>query len=165
MRCRSNRFEQSSWILAAGLAVAVLSGCDKEPPRSEWTPADHRHPPESAVDPARVPAGSASKDPTIDAARALWRVTCASCHGVGGDGTGAGRPPGVTLANFADPAWQKTRTDGDLAAAIRDGRGLMPKFGDQINPTGIAALVAHIRSFDPTKADQAPKPESAGDAP
>ena len=70
-----------------------------------------------------------------------------------GRGDGSDKPPGASMASFADPAFQSSRTDAELAAAITNGKGVMPKFGDQINSMGVSALVAHIRRLgQPTAA-------------
>jgi mono/diheme cytochrome c family protein len=39
------------------------------------------------------------------------------------------------------------RSDPELAAVIREGRGVMPGFGDQLNDRGIQALVGHVRTL------------------
>jgi mono/diheme cytochrome c family protein len=92
----------------------------------------------------------------IRAAAALWRVTCAGCHGVEGHGGGPQLPPMARTVDFVDAEFQAGRTDEQLATVIAQGRGFMPGFGEQINPRGIAALVAHIRRFAP--APEAPPP-------
>lgn len=51
--------------------------------------------------------------------------------------------------NFHDAAWQGSRSDGEIAAAIRDGRGAMPPFADVLKPEEITALVRQIRSLNP----------------
>jgi mono/diheme cytochrome c family protein len=43
------------------------------------------------------------------------------------------------------PEFQAQRTDAQLAQVIREGRGLMPPFGKQVNDQGIEALVAKVR--------------------
>jgi mono/diheme cytochrome c family protein len=95
-------------------------------------------------------AGGGAADPETAqrrAAQALWRVSCAGCHGPVGRGGGAELPPGAQVPNLADPAWQAKRSDEELAGVIREGRGMMPAFGDRIRPGGIDALVAHVRSL------------------
>jgi mono/diheme cytochrome c family protein len=153
-------------LRTVALLSAVLSGCGDEPPQREWQPSDHGHPPEAQVDPSRVPgqgrgaAGDDRVDPEatrVRAAAALWRVSCAGCHGPGGSGGGPELPPGAQVPDMTATDWQRGRTDGELASAIRDGRGLMPAFGDRINPTGVLALVAHIRTLGAAP-DEPPQP-------
>ena len=60
----------------------------------EWTPEDHAHPPETQVDPNRVP----QKDrPDMTVGELLWQRNCARCHGTDGHG---GREAKV---NFGSP--------------------------------------------------------------
>lgn len=147
-------FRRVPVALVAGL---LLAGCGEETPTQVWEPSDHSHPPESQVDPTRVPTarqgegGQASPaDPEArrrQAAEALWRVSCAGCHGPAGRGGGPELPPGAQVPNLADPEWQSGRTDAELAEAIREGRGTMPAFGDRLRPEGVQALVGHVRAL------------------
>jgi mono/diheme cytochrome c family protein len=139
----------SSFVL---LLLVATGACKGEPaPKREWTPADHGQP--AAPDDQNAPEESAptapGEDPEARAARALWNATCAGCHGRDGRGLGEARPPGAHLPDFTTAEWQASRTDEALAQSIVDGRNMMPPFGKQINPQGIAALVRHIRRFAP----------------
>ena len=77
----------------------------------------------------------------------LFAQACARCHGADGSG---GLP---TVANGPRPAdltaadWQRTRSDADLTAAIRDGRGAMPPFADVLTADQITALAAYLRTL------------------
>lgn len=131
----------------------------------EWTPEDHGHPPEPPPEqgaPAAPEEGGQER-----AARALWNVSCASCHGMRGRGDGRQPPPGAQMPDFSTAAFQGARTDAQLATSIREGQGLMPAFGKQLNADGIAALVAIVRSFGPAapQPDEAPPPAPAPVAP
>jgi cytochrome c553 len=79
----------------------------------------------------------------------IYANACSRCHGREGGG-------GTTLAgpaprNFRDPAFQRARTDEELKTAIRAGKGAMPAFGAVFDEVDLAALVQHLRSFDPEK--------------
>jgi mono/diheme cytochrome c family protein len=147
------------------LAVGACGG--GEAPSREWTPADHGQP--SADDmrspePEATPPGAA-EDPNARAARALWNATCASCHGRDGRGQGSAPPPGARMPDFATAEWQGSRSDAQLGQVIREGRGMMPAFGKQVNEQGIAALVQHIRSFGADErpaGGQPPEPAAHG---
>lgn len=76
---------------------------------------------------------------------ALWGMRCASCHGEGGRGDGAGRPPGAAMPDMSSVAFQTARDDRQLAEVIFKGKGLMPAFGEQLTEQGIVALIGHIR--------------------
>jgi mono/diheme cytochrome c family protein len=130
-----------------------VSACESRPaPTREWKPEDHVQP--QAADPARTPTEAPADAPggLERAAEALFNVSCASCHGRDGKGQGAGRPPGAQLPDFTSATFQKSQTDEQLAAVIRDGRNMMPPFGKQVNPQGITALVAHIRKLGDSQA-------------
>lgn len=139
----------------------LLVGCGDDRELREWTPEDHVHPPQAQVDPSRVPQDQPQGSSEERAAAALWIVTCASCHGREGRGDGEAKPPGVQMTDFTDPAWQASTSDEELAQVIAEGRDLMPRFDDRINPRGIAALVGHIRRLNP---EQPPQPEGGTEA-
>lgn len=140
-------------FLCVSICVLAAGACSEAPAADylrQWRPEDHGQPAE--VDPARVPseaqpAQAAQPADPARAAQALWKVACAGCHGADGRGAGASLPPGASVPNFADAAWQADRSDTAIADVIRGGRNLMPAFGAQITDDGIAALVAHIRSL------------------
>ena len=142
-----------SCTLCAVLA-ALLIACDSRVAATrEWRPEDHGQP--AQIDPSRVPAAStpaeAEQGGITRAAAALWNVSCAGCHGRDGKGQGQARPPGAQLPDFTSAEFQKQRSDEQLLQVIRDGRGMMPGFGKQLNAQGLAALVAHIRAYGAAK--------------
>lgn len=51
------------------------------------------------------------------------------------------------MPDFKSADFQKQRTDDQLLQVIRDGRGMMPGFGKQLNEQGLRALVAHVRAY------------------
>jgi mono/diheme cytochrome c family protein len=55
---------------------------------------------------------------------------------------------GPRPVNLHDPAWQASRTDGEIIAAIRDGRGAMPPFADVLKSDEIAVLAGYVRSLN-----------------
>jgi mono/diheme cytochrome c family protein len=129
---------------------ALLIACDSRVAATrEWRPEDHGQPAE--IDPSRVPAAStpaeAEQGGITRAAAALWNVSCAGCHGRDGKGQGPARPPGAQLPDFTAAEYQKQRSDEQLLQVIRDGRGMMPGFGKQLNEQGMAALIAHVRAY------------------
>jgi mono/diheme cytochrome c family protein len=134
-------------------AAVVLLACDSRvAPQREWRPSDHGQPVD--VDPSRVPqAAATTEEGGVDrAVAALWNVSCASCHGRDGRGQGPSRPPGAQMPDFTSADFQKQRADAQLLAVIREGRGMMPPFGKQVNDQGLSALVQHVRKFGATAA-------------
>ncbi|HKV38101.1 MAG TPA: c-type cytochrome [Blastocatellia bacterium] len=76
----------------------------------------------------------------------LFGDNCAKCHGKDGKGFPGLRAKGQP--DFTDVNYQKSRTDAQLAAAIRGGEGkLMPAFKDKLSSADITALVARVRAF------------------
>ena len=93
---------------------------------------------------------SQAQEDTRAEADKTFAMVCARCHGP--DGGGVGLTPSVTPPrNFRDAAFQKERSDEDLARAIRDGKGGMPPFQSVYTPEQIAGLVQVIRGFNPEK--------------
>jgi mono/diheme cytochrome c family protein len=130
--------------------LALLAACEARPALREWQPADHQPPP--SVAPEGQGAGStgdeaADVDPNARAAAALWAQRCASCHGETGRGDGSGRPPGAQMPDLTAASYNATRSDSELHAIIKQGRNMMPAFGDQLTDLGIDALVKHVRTL------------------
>jgi mono/diheme cytochrome c family protein len=134
-------------MMCAALGVLLLACDSRVTPQREWRPEDHGQPAE--VDPSRVPQAAPSNEEggVERAASALWNVSCANCHGRDGRGQGPGRPPAAQIPDFTSQDFQKQRTDEQLVTVIRDGRGMMPPFGKQLNEQGLKALLQHVRRF------------------
>jgi cytochrome c oxidase cbb3-type subunit 3 len=83
------------------------------------------------------PEGNAAQS----AAR-IFSSKCSGCHGPDGSGNIAGTP------NFTSAEWQSSRSDAQLLASIRDGKGkVMPAWGKQLSEAQISALVRHVRGL------------------
>jgi cytochrome c6 len=79
-----------------------------------------------------------------------WKAKCASCHGADGKGeTDQGKKAGIP--NYTDAAFQKSKTDDQLKAAIANGvktdKGEMEGFKDKLDGPQIDQLVAYVRSL------------------
>ena len=131
--------------LTSGLALASAA-CDRAPTADglkEWTPADHEGEKKSgAVAPNQGPRGDAGAAPSL--ADITWRNQCSSCHGPGGKGDG---PQGamVKAADLTQESWQSKIKDEEIAAAIVNGKGRMPKF--ELPEDVVKGLVGRVRSF------------------
>ena len=80
-------------------------------------------------------------------AKALFAQACARCHAE--DGTG-GLPMvanGPRPIDLTSAEWQRARSDAEVLAAIRTGRGAMPPFDGVLTVEQIAALGAHVRTL------------------
>jgi cytochrome c553 len=79
-----------------------------------------------------------------------WKAKCASCHGADGKGeTDQGKKAGIP--NYTDPAFQKSKTDDQLKAAIANGvktdKGEMEGYKDKLSAEETENLVKLVRSF------------------
>ena len=81
---------------------------------------------------------------------ALYRGSCAACHGMDGNGNGP-RATGLTPAptNFRDVTAMAARTDSDFERAILAGKPgtAMKGYGTIFNGPDVAAIVKYLRSL------------------
>ncbi len=84
-------------------------------------------------------------EPPADAA-AIFGARCASCHGKDGRGLPNWKSKGQP--DFTDARYQKSRTDAQIAEAIRNGKGrFMPGWKGKLSEDEITALVGRVRAF------------------
>lgn len=133
-------------LLSVALLPGLIVACSKAE-RREWRPSDHSQPPGVTAAPPPMAPPASPEVARLRAGAALFSSRCASCHGPTGHGDGPGAPPMARPADLTTAAWQGTRSDEEIAAVIRTGRGVMPGFGSELEAAGIAALVAHVRSL------------------
>ncbi|NLY92801.1 MAG: cytochrome c [Myxococcales bacterium] len=135
------------YLLSTLLCAALLTACGEDPSSlPEWTPADHAQPP-SLQDPAgRAPA---RREASVDLARTLYMLHCASCHGAGGKGDGP-LATGLTVPDLTAAATRE-KPDEALVEKIRLGGAGMPAFGGTIPPDGMQAIVAYLRGLSPAE--------------
>ena len=122
------------------MACLLLAGCSGEPRAlREWTPADHAHPPDTQIDPNRVPQQEA---PNLTVGELLWMRNCARCHGSNGRG-------GAEVAlDFSAAEWQGSLDDATIARTIAAGKAPnMPAFASLLTSEQIEELVKHVRRF------------------
>jgi len=74
-----------------------------------------------------VPPGAAS----LERGRILYNSYCIVCHGPAGHSDGTVVSKFVPPPDITQPTTQQ-RSDGYIYAMIKQGRGLMPKYGDKI---------------------------------
>jgi mono/diheme cytochrome c family protein len=86
----------------------------------------------------------------------LYNRYCIRCHGV--DGRGIWDIP--DMPDFTNAHWQATRTDGQLARAILEGRGsVMPPWRGALSLEEAWAMARYIRTFVP--GTEIPKPDTS----
>jgi hypothetical protein len=84
----------------------------------------------------------------------LFNRYCIRCHGV--DGRGVWDIPDVP--DFNNARWQSSRSDGQLARSILEGRGaIMPPFRGTMSLEEAWAMARYLRTFIP--GTETPKPE------
>jgi mono/diheme cytochrome c family protein len=80
----------------------------------------------------------------------LFAAKCAACHGKDGHGLPNWRAKGQP--EFSDTSFQKSRSDGQLAESIGNGKGkFMPAWKDKLSGEDINALVGQVRAFGKKK--------------
>jgi mono/diheme cytochrome c family protein len=133
-------------VLGWVTGFVLVAACDKGGGElREWQPSDHQPP--AAVETTGQGEGAEGADSKLKAAEALWTMRCATCHGAAGKGDGEGRPPGAQMPDFSSASYHEQHSDEQIADVVVKGKGLMPAFGDQLTPAGIAAVIGHIRTL------------------
>jgi cytochrome c oxidase cbb3-type subunit 3 len=139
------RFRRPLPLLLLVTAAAGV-GCDRPPSvelkdMKEWSPADHDGEKQAAnaKQGAKGDGGGA-----VVIVEATWRQQCATCHGTSGKGDGP-QGPMFKAADLSREDWQSKAKDEDIAAAIKNGKGRMPKF--DLPDDVVRGLVARVRSF------------------
>jgi len=78
----------------------------------------------------------------------VYAERCVLCHGPEGKGDGvaaAGLNP--KPRNHTDGSYMRTRTDDELIAVIKGGKGGMPAWGSILSDQEIHAVLKHVRSL------------------
>lgn len=130
------------WRGLLGLVALIGVGCDREPVR-EWSASDH--------DQTEGSTGQAQGAPRADAAtvqaqlvEVTWGRQCATCHGASGRGDGPSGPM-VSAPDLTRADWQGRTSDEQIARAILEGKGKMPRF--DLPPATVAGLVKRVRQL------------------
>jgi ubiquinol-cytochrome c reductase cytochrome b subunit len=93
------------------------------------------------------PKAPAPPGPSQMTAGQLYGAYCLACHD--GDGRGGSLRKAVPdMPDFADPKWQAARSDAQIGAAIREGKGkLMLPMKDKLAAPDVERMVAFVRAF------------------
>lgn len=79
--------------------------------------------------------------------RDRYRIFCAPCHGVLGDGNGIVAQRGFPHPPSYHSARLRKLSDAGFEDVIRNGYGLMFAYGDRIAPADRRAIVAYVRAL------------------
>ena len=76
----------------------------------------------------------------------VFARSCASCHGPAGRPS---RPIGLAAMprDLSDPRLYQLRSDTELKAVIRDGKGAMPAFGALLADEDLTLLIAYLHTL------------------
>jgi mono/diheme cytochrome c family protein len=112
-------------------------------PAVEQQPAETPAPPAQTRNPVKPTAESQAK------AKSLYQIDCALCHGDNGNGqTDLAKSMELTMTDWTNPASLANKTDADLFAVIRNGKGKMPpEDTGRAKDTDVWNLVIYIRKF------------------
>jgi len=92
-----------------------------------------------------APVSNGTPAPAADGA-ALYAAKCLVCHGKDGRGIPSWRAKGQP--DFTDAAWQKSRTNAQIAEATKNGKGKsMPAFKAKLTDEEIAAVAVRVKAF------------------
>ena len=98
-------------------------------------------------------AGCRNSSAATIEAREIFASTCARCHGADGAGGVPSPGGGPTPRNFRDHAFHASRTDEQIRATIKNGKGsMMPPFASVYTDEQVADLATYLRTFDPGQA-------------
>ena len=78
--------------------------------------------------------------------RLIWGQYCIVCHGPAGRGDGTVVPKFVPPPDLTQES-SRQRADGYLYAMIRQGRGIMPRYGDKIRGADRWNVVNYLRQL------------------
>jgi len=150
---RASAFERRRAAVPLLLLIALAGlACNERPSDlREWRPGDHDHtenPGRDQVQGDRQDAGAPTIPGFEEVTLVAWKQNCTPCHGAVGRGDGP-RGPMLKATNLADPAWQSSVTDEQIAKTIKLGKGAMPAFN--LPDVTIANLVKLVRILDLSK--------------
>lgn len=135
-----------SRVASLALALALGAAACQRPPADlrEWRASDHSR--ENGEQDNAAGSTPPDTDPMV-AALALYRATCAGCHGPSGRGDGPSAGPMMHPADYTTEQFQRSHTDEQLREVILRGRGMMPGFSQSLRPEAVDLLVQQIRRF------------------
>jgi hypothetical protein len=140
--------------LAALSSILLALGCN-DPPSGlrEWRASDHEHTSEPSSGQVEVQPDGGS-DPALakvgldEVTLVAWQQNCTRCHGTIGRGDGP-QGAGMRVTDLTGADWQRGVSDTQIADAIKNGKGLMPRFS--LPDSTVTGLVRLIRLLDASR--------------
>jgi mono/diheme cytochrome c family protein len=141
------------FFLGALLIVLCLPIAGRNPQAASSVPAQNAAPTPAGRNPVKPTAESQAKG------KMLYARDCAFCHGDNGNGKNT---MGLALDDWTNPNALANKTDSELFAVIRSGKGdKMPAEDEgRANDTEVRNLIAYIRSLSKNQ-PSAPAPVAA----
>ena len=154
--------------LVALISFALAVACNASPSDlREWRASDHDHTSEPNSGQVEVQPDGGS-DPALaqhgldEVTLVAWQQNCTRCHGTIGRGDG---PQGASMraTDLTNGEWQRSVTDAQIIDAIKNGKGMMPRFGlPESTVTGLARLIRLLDASRVTRpSGSAPAPSGA----
>src|SRR5262245_54807763 len=98
-------------------------------------------------------SASAAAQEAPRSGEALYRASCAACHGADGKGPSAGRKLAVPTPDLTDCSFASREPDADWAAIIHQGGPVrafdetMPAFGEALSQEDIQHILDYVRTM------------------
>jgi cytochrome c oxidase cbb3-type subunit 3 len=147
------------------VALATLACTPRETPASPETPAPTSTSSAAvSVAPSAAPASAPDPAPSAADGAAIYAKYCTLCHGANAEGYAADNAPSLVSSTFLS-----TASDAFLRAGIERGRpgtamgGFGRIVGGPLGPTEVDAIIAFLRSKNPTPQQTLPNFMAGGD--
>lgn len=143
------------FFLGGLVVIACLPIAGRNPQAASLAPAQSAAPTPSGKNPVKPTAESQAH------AKMLYARDCALCHGDNGDGKNT---MDLTMEDWTNPSSLANKTDSDLFASIRKGKGdkMPPEDVGRANDTEVWNLIIYIRTLSKNQPPvPAPAPASA----
>jgi cytochrome c5 len=128
------------FFAAAVVVIACLPIAGHNPQAASLAPAQNAAPAPTGKNPAKPTAESQAR------AKMLYGRDCALCHGQTGTGK---NDMGLTMDDWTNPTSLASKSDSDLFASIRSGKGdkMPPEDVGRANDTEVWNLIIYIRAL------------------
>ena len=150
-----NTIARFSWFTTMQHQVAVrpfergalLDSAQRMPPPGSVPVTGEEDSLDILTDLKNVPNPVSATPASLERGQILFNTYCIVCHGPAGHSDGTVVPKFVPPPDITQAATQQ-RSDGYIYAMIKQGRGIMPKYGDKIrDPWDRWSVVNYVRKL------------------